>query len=198
MSSSPTLSSRLRVLVAKTYRAERLYGSIRSPQQSSHHSAAAISQTANDIRAREWQRSHNELRLALNSIVTQGGNSSSIAKQIQSLRDQFRHQADQSLQAVHAGVGNLKDSSRRQEFAAVFKHAAELIRHKARAHANRSIADELKALLETSGHELSEDKNNTLPFGRFSARTKKAELQAKAQGNNRGNVVPLSRRSGAQ
>ena len=196
MDSGPTLSSRLRVLVAKTYRAERLYGSIRSPQNSAHHSAAAISQTANDIRAREWQRSHNELRTSLNTLIAQGGSSSALIKQVSVLREQFRAQEEQSRRSIESGSANLKESTRRQEFAAVFKQAAELIRHKARAHANRVIADELKALIETSGYSVKAPKSNTLLLERFSARTRKAELRANAE-NSKSNVVPLHRRHGS-
>ena len=170
MAAVPTLNSRLRVLVAKTYRAEKLYNSICASSSSgvttrlghgqyNYHSHSAISQLANDIRAREWQRSHHDLRIALNAILSQGSNSNTVIEQVRDLRAQFEGHAHESKSVVDQGVRSIKESARRHEFATIFKESADLIRHKARAHANQGIADELKAIIESSGRSAS----RTLP-----------------------------------
>ena len=150
MSNAATLNSRLRVLVAKTFRAEKLYSSIRNKKRSDSLSVSALSEVANEVRAREWQSVHYQLRTALNDILSQCNNSQQ-SKELLLLREQFGKRAQEAALDVEKGVQQLHDTAKRQEFAHVFKLSLELVRHKARAQANKVIAEELTSLLSKSG-----------------------------------------------
>lgn len=149
MSAGPTLNSRLRVLVAKTYRAEKLYSSIRNNKGQQLSSSSALSEMANDIRAREWQRSHYELRTALNEILSLG-NSSAVTEHIIELRRRFAEKCEENLAAIEKGKELLIETAKRQEFSQIFRNSAELIRCKARAQADKLIVEELTSVLDSS------------------------------------------------
>ena len=150
MSSGPTLNSRLRVLVAKTYRAEKLYSSVRKPQRERSAPLAMVSETANEIRAREWQKTHYDLRVALNDILSLG-NSSEQSKQLLLLKERYSVLATDSAKLLRQGSETLKETTERQEFAHVLKLSLELIRIKARAQSNKAISEELSSLLSKAG-----------------------------------------------
>ena len=149
MSSNPTLHSRLRVLVAKAFRAEKLYSTVNSSRAERLTNMASLAEAASDIRAREWQRSHYQLRTVLNDLLSLG-NSSAIVKEVTILRDQFLHRANENLRLVEKGAEELVETAKRHEFAHIFKISVELIRHKAQSQACRVIADELGSVLEAS------------------------------------------------
>ena len=153
MGEDATLTSRLRVLIAKTFRAEKLYSSMRNAQASGAPNTAQLAELANDVRAREWQRSYHELRTALNSIV---GVSSSkqLGDEINLLRERFLLRLRESTSDVDRSMIALADTLQRQEFAHALKLVAELVRLKARAQASKAIADELTGVLQSSGREL--------------------------------------------
>ncbi len=150
MSNGATLNSRLRVLVAKTFRAEKLYSSIRNKKQSDTISVSALSDLANEVRAKEWQNAHYQLRTALNDVLSQGG-SSQQSKDLLLLREQFAKRAKEAAVAVENGVRTLNETAKRQEFAHVFKLSLELVQHKARAQASKVISEELTSLLNKAG-----------------------------------------------
>ena len=110
---------------------------------------SALAEAASDIRAREWQRSHYQLRTALNDVLSLG-NTTQVAREIVSLRDTFIRKSEESTQLVEKGAEELVDTARRHEFAHIFKISVDLIRHKAQAQACRVIADELNAVLEAA------------------------------------------------
>lgn len=147
---SPTLNSRLRVLVAKTFRAEKLYSSMRCAGDGVAASSTALVKIANDVRAKEWQVMHSELRAALNELI-RVGNSSRVADELEVLYEQYYARFIESTAVLDRGVSALIETSRKQEFAQLLKISAEMIRHKARAQACKVIADELLALLDSVG-----------------------------------------------
>lgn len=149
MTANPTLHSRLRVLVAKAFRAEKLYATVNSSRADRLTNMAALAEAAGDIRAREWQRSHYQLRTALNDVLGLS-NSSAIVKEVVALRDQFVRRSGESNSLVEKGADELVDTARRHEFAHIFKISIELIRHKAQAQACRVIADELTSVLDAA------------------------------------------------
>lgn len=151
MSLGPTLNSRLRVLVAKAFRAEKLYSSVNSSRAERLTNLSVIAEAASDIRAREWQRTHYQLRTALNDILSIG-NSGGIVKEVVGLRESFLKRSQESLNLVEKGAEDLIETTRRQEFAHIFKISAELIRLKAQAQACRAVADELSGVLEATAH----------------------------------------------
>ena len=158
MSSGPTLNSRLRVLVAKTFRAEKLYSSIRNSRGEKLASVTSLSEMANDIRAKEWQKSHFQLRTALNDIIALGS-SSAVLAELLNLRERFLAKAEESARAVSKGTETLLETAKRHEFAHIFRISVELIRYKARAQANSVIADEIAAVLEASGRNTTGVRN---------------------------------------
>ena len=194
MSAAPTLNSRLRVLVAKTFRAEKLYSSIRNAQGEKLSSPTVLTQMANDIRAKEWQRSHYQLRVSLNDILAQGGSAQATEELIQ-LRQRFSQRADESLEALETGTQALVEDARRHEFAHIFKISIELIRHKARAQANKVVVDELNAVLDASGKQgATRQTTGTVPSLKdVSLPELPSDLEANEQPRN--NVIPLRRRA---
>ena len=150
MSASATLNSRLRVLVAKTFRAEKLYSSIRNTKRDTSVALSSVSEAANELRAKEWQKSHYELRLALNEILNLGTTSEQ-SKHLLMLRERFANRVEESAAGIEKAVDSLSETANRQEFAHVLKLSLELIRLKACAQSNKVIAEELTALLSKSG-----------------------------------------------
>ena len=149
--SNPTLHSRIRVLVAKAFRAERLYGSMRNKQALSGVSEETLGELANDIRAQEWQKSHFLLRRTLNDILASTTSSSEVAQALALLRDRFKKKGSESAAEVKQLSAHLVEAAGREEFATTLKSSLSLISHKARAQANSVVAEELSALLESSG-----------------------------------------------
>lgn len=143
---SDTYSSRLRVLVAKTFRAEKLYSSMRNMEIGRLAGASQLSELSNDIRAREWQRNHYHLRTALNDLLS-SGSSQNLAKELKSLCEQFEKKIKESAEAVSRETAKLHDSSKSQEFAHCLHIVVDLIRHRARLQACRTIKEELAAIL---------------------------------------------------
>jgi hypothetical protein len=150
MSASHTLNSRLRVLVAKTFRAEKLYTSIRNLRADKVASVATLSELANDIRAKEWQRSHYKLRVSLNDILALGSGAAA-ATEVTLLRERFLAKTKESKAALEAGSRAMQETVKRGEYAHTLRLSVEMIRHKARAQANQVIVDELSSLLDASG-----------------------------------------------
>lgn len=150
MSESPTLHSRLRVLVAKTYRAEKLFSSIQNSAEPKVKNLAFLSDVANDIRAREWRNSHHELRDALNDILTLGV-PSEVSARVTALREEFTSRYGSDRRDIERGVIAINDTAQREEFAQVMRFSLELVRLKARAQVHKAIADELTAILSSSG-----------------------------------------------
>lgn len=151
MSTSATLNSRLRILVAKAFRAEKLYGAAKSAKQrESMPSQTTITDAAQELRAREWQRSHYELRVSLNNILSLG-NVKDQANQLLLLKSRYEARAEEHVRAVRKLVETLKETADRHEFAHVLKLALELIRLKAVAQSSKVIAEELQAILSRSG-----------------------------------------------
>lgn len=149
MTVTPTLHSRLRVLVAKAFRAEKLYSSVNSSRAERLSNMAALAEASSDVRAREWQRSHYQLRTALNDVLALG-NSQAIVREVLGLRDTFLRKSQESMTLVERGAEELIETARRHEFAHIFKISVELIRHKAQAQACRVIADELTSVIDSS------------------------------------------------
>lgn len=189
MAEGPTLNSRLRILVAKTFKAEKLYASVRNAQSFRFEGSQSATEIANEIRAREWQDAHGQLRTVLNEVLGYGATQQMIARLLK-LRNEFLAEAEKHFQAVEMGIKAINETARRQEFAYVLKLSAELIRHKARGQACKVIADELNAVLDSSGRVQSTirvfnalDEMNDVP--QVEAQATPEELPA--------NVIPLSR-----
>lgn len=190
MSSGPTLHSRLRVLVAKAFRAEKLYSSVNNSKSDRLTNIAVLSEAASEIRAKEWQRSHYQLRTAINEILTLGSNAL-IAEQVAELRDRFLAKAKESAAAVERGADELVETARRHEFAHIFKISLELIRLKAQAQACKVVADELASILDVSGRQVlpkSIEGESTL------ADEQALNALSAIEAESRSNVIPLKKR----
>lgn len=151
MSTSATLNSRLRVLVAKAFRAEKLYGAAKtSKQRDAFLAHTSVSDAAQGLRAKEWQKSHYELRASLNNILALGS-SMEQAKQLLLLKACYESRAQEHTAVVKKIVATVKETVERQEFAHVLKLALELIRLKAISQSSKVISEELAAILNRSG-----------------------------------------------
>ncbi len=190
MTVPPTLNSKLRVLVAKTYRAEKLYSSIRNQRSEKATNMGALAEMANDVRSREWERSHYQLRIVLNEVIGLGTNSAIIAEILQ-LRERFYLAANESNAALKSGTETLVENIKRQEFAHIFKLSLELVRHKARAQASKVIIDELSAVLDTTGNSAAIELSKKVTSEALSAAKVESPLPRAAEGNTRSNVIQL-------
>lgn len=248
MSAGPTLNSRLRVLVAKAYKAEKLYASIRnqpaadfsrgefgadsfrhsgSPSVSgrgadllndisdldhgsdrrSPSGSATLSVFANDVRAKEWQRSHFQLRTALNEILSEAAGARTVQELI-ALRDRFGAKAAECTALVERETGELLEVAKRKEFAHCLKLALDLVRHNARAQAYSVIVSELNGILDSAPHHkvaaakqaVSEPAAAPVRTERKAADDAAREKAASAQADDSAaaassNVIPFSRRA---
>ena len=212
MSKSQTFNSRLRLLVAKSYKAEKLYSSLRSdfsfqnPEQLNRIvSASGIGEIANDIRAREWQRCHNDLRSSLNKILSDSpiqapGNStpSRVAAQqlaLANLLAEFRGCYDTERKFVDESMNTLFEAGKREEFGHVLKLSLELIKAKSRAQAAKAVADELNSVLQLSNAAVLN--NGMLADGKAHARSTGGMTEHPVENIALpANVIPLRRRVG--
>lgn len=149
MTQPSTLHSRLRVLVARTFRAEQVYSSMRNSSNGQTSHLSELSDMANDIRAKEWQRGHHQLRTALNDLLDQK-NQRLLSTEVNALAHRFQGKFEEVLSVIETQKHALIDSTKRQEFAQGLKFSLELIRLNASAQANKVIADELFAVLDSS------------------------------------------------
>ena len=147
MAAKETLNSRLRILVAKTFRAEKLYSSMRNAYATKPIDSTEV---ANDLRAREWQRIHSDLRVALNDTLSLKS-TNAIASRIICLRNHFSSQAQEASLALEKGTERLVASARRHEFAHTAKLSLEFVQRKAREQACQVVADELNEILISCG-----------------------------------------------
>lgn len=145
-----TLNSRVRVLIAKTFKAERLFSSIVNVPGAPIAGAALVSDLANDIRSKEWQKSHAHLRTCLNNLI-ESSPPAKLGSELALLHKQFADRAAEGALVCERGTASLIDAGKKHEFAHVMKISFELMRAKAKAQANSVIADELSALLSASG-----------------------------------------------
>jgi len=152
MSDSPTINSRLRVLIAKTFRAEKLYSSLRKPQSQTPANNSQLSEMANELRAREWQRAHTKLRTNLNDILDIK-HTNKVATEVLKLKEFFQIESDKCNAALDQSLKLLVDSAKREEFVHSLKVSFELIRLKARMQASHAISEELSAILGASGKQ---------------------------------------------
>jgi len=214
MSKSQTFNSRLRLLVAKSYKAEKLYSSLRSdfsfqnPEQLNRIvSSAGIGEIANDIRAREWQRCHNDLRSSLNKILsdaplqTPGNNTPSrVAAQQRSLAGllaEFRSCYDLERKFVDESMDTLLEAGKREEFGHVLKLSLELIRAKSRAQAAKAVADELNSVLQLcSSSALNAPVTGEHPRMERGDKVVRQEVRQAVGEQLPSNVIPLRRRVG--
>lgn len=177
MSSAPTINSRLRVLVAKTFRASQLYSSMRTGREEPRN----LGELANDVRAKVWHQTHSELQAALNDLLN--FSPSEVSTKVVQLKLRFEKASSQAEARLEKGIERLVESAERREFATSLKSSVELVRLKAQMQANRVIADELAEILA----------------GRSKSKEKELEAQegiAKEESRFPSNVVPLRRRSG--
>lgn len=154
---SSTLTSKIRVLVARTYKAEKLYASMRGMRDvSTAEAERVLGQMSNDVRSREWQGAHQELRHRLNEILRLGGSQRTMALQeLGNVYQSFIRRLRESELALQHGTGVVTESAKRLEYSVVLKMAFELVRHKARAQACQAIVDELESVLNLAGKRQS-------------------------------------------
>ena len=151
MSESSTLNSRLRVLVAKTFRAEKLYSSMKNSSVGDISESSRVSELANYVRADVWQCAHTKLRKGLNDILA-GTKKVEVLDRIEELTIHFESIANNSKRLLAKVKVALADMVQRDEYAHAMKLSLELVRIKAQMQANQIIADELTSVIQSSRH----------------------------------------------
>lgn len=185
-----TLNSRIKILIARTYKAEKLFTNVRLGEEgeiksnsfeqlnndeinaTKSNSPAAL--VANDIRAKEWQRAHSELRNALNIMVA-NNSGSKLVEQVVDLKNQFELGLKTFIKDLDARKLEVVHFIERNEFATALKGSIECIKLNARIQAFRVILNELSHLvvykerLKTGEQDQSASKvlpDNVIPFKR--------------------------------
>jgi hypothetical protein len=194
--------------VAKSYKAEKLYSSLRSdfsfqsPETLNRIvSATGIGEIANDIRAREWQRCHNDLRNALNKILSDSplyGNeisatsrTSAQQRALAGLLAEFRSCYDEERKFVDQSIDTLLEAGKREEFGHVLKLSLELIRAKSRAQAAKAVADELNSVLQLSNSPVLKNPQDAISPSQIKAAQPQEQIDELPR-----NVIPLRRKVG--
>ena len=185
MSSNQTLNSRLRVLVAKTFRAEKLYASMKNSNCVENGEIQKLAEFANTVRADVWQQSHTKLRRALNEIISKT-NRDDVIESLIALKNSFIQTSLQSKGLMEKSRTALLELAARDEYAHTLKTSLELIRYKAQMQASQIIADELNAIAQTSRKE-----EQQLPEIDVEYVEAEEEVEVKAITN----VVPFPRRA---
>ncbi|MCC6934026.1 MAG: hypothetical protein IT292_12380 [Deltaproteobacteria bacterium] len=150
MASTPTtLNSRLRVLIAKSFRAEKLYASMKNDRGALLPDTGKVIDFANTIRAEVWQQTHCQLRKALNEIVLLGS-STAILKSLVELYNEMLSLIEKHNVSISELTVRLKEDSARHEFVHCLKLSVDLIRCKSFIQVNQLIADELHEIIRHS------------------------------------------------
>ncbi|MBP9837951.1 MAG: hypothetical protein KBC84_04485 [Proteobacteria bacterium] len=149
MASRSTLNSRLRILVAKAFRAEKLYSTNNTSRSERLTNVSALNEAASEIRAKEWQKAHYYLRTSLNEILNVSNNST-VVQQVSILKNHFTAKAEEGMNLLDGYNSEAISAIKRNEYAHVFRLSIELIRVKAQIQASRVISDELTAVLDGS------------------------------------------------
>lgn len=181
MSSAPTINSRLRVLVAKTFRASQLYSSMRTGREEPRN----LGELANDVRAKVWHLTHSELQSALNDLLSLPP--SEVSTKVVHLKLKFEKASSRAEVSLEKGIERLVESAERREFATSLKSSVELVRLKAEMQANRVIADELAEILSGRSKGVEKELKSL-------EETESEKVDSKFPSN----VVPLRRRSGSK
>lgn len=195
MSDTQTLNSRLRLLVVKSFRAEKLYTSLRNSDGAKLSSVSSLADIANDVRAREWQKCYTDLRSSLNDILSLGSNMR-MSKEVLALREHFRQQFLADRDAIESGVESIRETANREEFAHLLKASVEMIRVKARMQASKAILDELTVLLQSSGHldQSNREEGVFLPAAAAQLEPADSEIETRVPQRVGSNVVLLRRK----
>ena len=150
MAEKATLHSRLRVLVARTFKAEKLYASMQRKSTPGFPGPAALSELANDIRAREWQRIHAELRGAVNEIL-ENCPVGQVGVKVNQLKEEYLILAQASNKEFTESMSSLLEAAQKEEFTRTAKKSMELVRLKARLQAAQAVSEELTGILSLCG-----------------------------------------------
>ncbi len=162
MSSNATVNSRLRVLVARAFRAEKLYGASAPNRPDKRLNYAQLAEAAGELRSKEWQKAYYQLRASLNDLLALGSPQATVDGVI-ALRLEFLKRTEEAAQFVEHASSELQDAAARQEFSHLFKLTLELIRQKAVAQSSRAVCDELGAVLKASGVSFGERRKGIEP-----------------------------------
>lgn len=144
-----TINSRIRVLVARTFKAEKLYASMSFPDGVG--TGFSLDNVANDLRADAWLRCHKQLRAMLNETLKLSGSSAMVSR-LAIIKQQFINKANCEEAKIAEKAKLLMDSATRQEYASCLQFSLELVESKACAQASRVIIDEVSGVLSASGN----------------------------------------------
>lgn len=193
MSDSATLNSKLRVLIAKTFRAEKLYSSLRKPYANLSASPSSFSEVANDIRAKQWQKTHTKLRTELNDILDLK-NGKDCLKRLTSLYNHFVDETDYCNNSLDSSLKELLKAANREEFVHSMKLSFELVRLKAKMQACFAITEELSQVLALQGIK-AKSRPEDLPSVMFdSSKALGEELDDIPIEKTQGNVIQLKKK----
>lgn len=171
-----TLYAKLKILVAKLYKAEKLYASMRRPLNSEHNNISGASRLAshkvmslagkrpkeinrdttfssgiliehaNEIRSLEWYEVHHTFRLHLNDILSRG-NSVNLGLELNNLWHEFCAEFTLAESYLKESRSHAADAIEKEEYAHLLKISSDLIKRKARIQALKVINDELEVLI---------------------------------------------------
>lgn len=169
---SSTLSSRLQVLIAKSFKAEKLYNSMIADSSNTIN----VATLSNEVRAKQWAKTYNKLRKELNSILSIKASSTEVIDKLLSLHDNFQCSLNQCANDLDHEHDKIKEALCRAEYAVIYKSSLDLIKLQSKLQSTQVVCDEILALLETKkakilepielDRPLVEQNNKVIPFRR--------------------------------
>ena len=148
MPGTHTINSKLRVLIAKTYQAEKLFLSMKSSGSAGFENKKLI-ELANNVRAEVWGSIHSDLRKSLNTIVGTDSQANIIAE-VNKLKNSFLSVIDEKNRQLEKTTQILFEMGTRGEFFHTLKSSLELVRLKAAIQANHTIVEQLSSIIGVS------------------------------------------------
>ena len=149
---SSTLTSRLQVLIAKSFKAEKLYNSMLVNSGDSIN----VASLSNEVRAKEWAKTYNRLRKELNAILTSSTNSTDLIDALLNLHEGFQQTLNQCAIDLDFAHDKIKEALTRAEYAVIYKSSLDLIKFQSRLQSTQVVCDEVLALMETKKSKIME------------------------------------------
>lgn len=139
------LSTKLRALVARSFKAEKLYSSSAKEAEGSLEARSM----ATEVKAKEWGIQYNKLRVALNRMIREVP-ASEMTKSVYELSLDSAQTVSECDYATTRLKMEVPVASKKQEYSRLMSLSKQLLQVSARRQAAHSIHEELVSILESS------------------------------------------------
>ncbi len=210
MAQTLNLNSKLKILVAKLFKAEKLYHSMKntaeaakssvsknSKSSNSYFQSTILLEHANEVRANEWHRVHQDYRIKLNDILSELP-ANKLANGLNEIWQSFISEFKSAEYDIKSSKSLAEESIEREEYAQLLKISTDLVRKKARLQALKVINDELNLLISQEKRNESIQINlasldNISASNNNAINTATTNINSNTE-NVKSNLIPLKRR----